>query len=146
VPDGRPLPPTRAIVVVTTLCFPNSSGQTETHWTEDDQIALVRLIVLDGKPIGAVYIRSDLQELHSRFQRYAIIAAIVLSACLLAALLISSIFRKAVADPIVDLSKIAKVVSQDKNYSVRATLSQARSRQMPHGRAGYHNLAHRCLQ
>jgi signal transduction histidine kinase/CheY-like chemotaxis protein len=76
---------------------------------------------LDGKPIGAVYIRSDLQELHSRFQRYAAIAAIVLSACLLAALLISSIFRRAVADPIVDLSKIAKVVSQDKNYSVRAT-------------------------
>jgi signal transduction histidine kinase/CheY-like chemotaxis protein len=97
------------------------SGQTETHWIENDQIALVRLIVLDGKPIGAVYIRSDLQELHSRFQRYAAIAAIVLSACLLAALLISSIFRRAVADPIVDLSKIAKVVSQDKNYSVRAT-------------------------
>ena len=100
---------------------PISPGQTETHWIEDDQIALVRSIVLDGKPIGAVYIRSDLQELHSRFQRYAAIAAIVLSACLLAALLISSIFRRAVADPIVDLSKIAKVVSQDKNYSVRAT-------------------------
>jgi signal transduction histidine kinase/CheY-like chemotaxis protein len=59
--------------------------------------------------------------LNSRFQRYAAIAAIVLSACLLAALLISSIFRRAVADPIVDLSQIAKVVSQDKNYSVRAT-------------------------
>jgi signal transduction histidine kinase/CheY-like chemotaxis protein len=100
---------------------PIPSGQTQTHWIEDDQIALVRSIVLDGKPIGAVYIRSDLQELHSRFQRYAAIATIVLSACLLAALLISSIFRRAVADPIVDLSKIAKVVSQDKNYSVRAT-------------------------
>jgi len=100
---------------------PIPAGQTETHWIEDDQIALVRSIVLDGKPIGAVYIRSDLQELRSRFQRYAAIAAIVLSACLLAALLISSVFRRAVADPIVDLSKIAKVVSHDKNYSVRAT-------------------------
>src|SRR2546422_10860963 len=98
---------------------PISPGQTETHWIEDDQIALVRSIVLDGKPIGAVYIRSDLQELHSRFQRYAAIAAIVLSACLLAALLISSVFRRAVAEPIVDLSKIARIVSQDKNYSVR---------------------------
>src|SRR5689334_15136495 len=45
---------------------PISSGQTESHWIEDDQIALVRSIVLDGKPIGAVYIRSDLQELDSR--------------------------------------------------------------------------------
>ena len=121
-PDGRPFASySRDRGRYNPVLPPTPSVQTETHWTEDDQIALVRSIVLDGKPIGAVYIRSDLQELHSRFQRYAAIAAIVLSACLLAALLISSIFRRAVADPIVDLSKIAKVVSQDKNYSVRAT-------------------------
>ena len=81
----------------------------------------MRAIVLDGKPIGATYIRTDLQEWHSRVQRYAVIAAIVLSACLLAALLISSIFRRTVAEPIVDLSRIAGIVSRDKNYSVRAT-------------------------
>jgi signal transduction histidine kinase/DNA-binding response OmpR family regulator len=121
-PDGRPFASySRDRAPHNPVLLPIPSGQTETHWIENDQIALVRSIVLDGKPIGAVYIRSDLQELHSRFQRYAAIAAIVLSACLLAALLISSVFRKAVADPIVDLSKIAKVVSQDKNYSVRAT-------------------------
>jgi signal transduction histidine kinase/DNA-binding response OmpR family regulator len=121
-PDGRPFASySRGRDRHGPVLPPVSPGQPETHWVEDDQIALVRLIVLDGKPIGAVYIRSDLQELHSRFQRYAAIAAIVLSACLLAALLISSVFRRAVADPIVDLSKIAKVVSQDKNYSVRAT-------------------------
>jgi signal transduction histidine kinase/DNA-binding response OmpR family regulator len=96
------------------------SGQTETHSIKDGQVALVRSIMLDGKLIGTVYIRSDLQELRSRLQRYAAIAAIVLAGCLLAALLISSIFRRAVAEPIVDLSKIAKVVSRDKNYSVRA--------------------------
>jgi signal transduction histidine kinase/DNA-binding response OmpR family regulator len=121
-PDGRPFASySRDRSRYNPVLPPIPSRQTETHWIEDDQIALVRLIVLDGKPIGAVYIRSDMQELHGRFQRYAIIAAIVLSACLLAALLISSVFRRAVADPIVDLSKIAKVVSQDKNYSVRAT-------------------------
>jgi signal transduction histidine kinase/CheY-like chemotaxis protein len=121
-PDGRPFASySRDRDRHSPVLPPIPSRQTETHWIEDNQIALVRLIVLDGKPVGAVYIRSDLQELNSRFQRYAAIAAIVLSACLLAALLISSIFRRAVADPIVDLSKIAKVVSQDKNYSVRAT-------------------------
>src|SRR5258708_36424826 len=121
-PDGQPFAsysrdPGRHAPVLP----PIPPGQTETHWIEDNQIALVRSILLDGKPIGAVYIRSDLQELYSRFQRYAVIAAIVLAACLLAALLISSVFHRVVADPIVDLSKIAKVVSQEKNYSVRAT-------------------------
>ena len=121
-PDGRPFASySRDRSPHNPVLPPIPSSQTETHWIENDQIALVRSIVLDGKAIGAVYIRSDLQELHTRFQRYAAIAAIVLSACLLAALLISSIFRRAVADPIVDLSKIAKAVSHDKNYSVRAT-------------------------
>ena len=121
-PDGRPFASySRAGDGHSPAPPPIPSGQTEAHWIKNEEIALVRSIVLEGKPIGAVYIRSDLQELHSRVQRYAVIAAIVLSACLLAALLISSIFRRAVAEPIVDLSKIAGIVSRDKNYSVRAT-------------------------
>jgi len=121
-PDGRPFASySRTRDGHSPVPPPIPSGQTEAHWIKNEEIALVRSIVLEGKPIGAVYIRSDLQELHSRVQRYAVIAAIVLSACLLAALLISSIFRRAVAEPIVDLSRIAGIVSRDKNYSVRAT-------------------------
>jgi len=121
-PDGRPFASySRDRDRHSPVLPPIPSGQTETHWIEDGQMALVRSVALDGKPIGAVYIRSDLQELHTRLQRYALIAAIVLSACLLAALLISSVFRRAVAEPIVHLSEIARVVSQEKNYSVRAT-------------------------
>jgi signal transduction histidine kinase/CheY-like chemotaxis protein len=97
------------------------SGQTEIHWLKNEEIVLVRSMVFEGKPTGTVYIRSDVEELNRRLMRYAGIAAIVLSACLLAALLISSIFRKAVADPIVRLAEVARVVSRDKNYSVRAT-------------------------
>src|SRR6266478_7912662 len=67
-PDGRPFASySRDRGPHNPVLPPIPSGQTETHWIENDQIALVRSIVLDGKPIGAVYIRSDLQELHSRF-------------------------------------------------------------------------------
>jgi signal transduction histidine kinase/CheY-like chemotaxis protein len=97
------------------------SGQTEILWLKNKEIVLVRSIVFEGKPTGTVYIRSDVEELNRRLMRYAGIAAIVLSACLMAALLISSIFRRAVADPIVRLAEVARVVSRDKNYSVRAT-------------------------
>ena len=97
------------------------SGQAEIHWRKNKEIVLVRSIVFEGKPTGTVYIRSDVEELNRRLMRYAGIAAMVLSACLMAALLISSIFRKAVADPIVRLAELARVVSRDKNYSVRAT-------------------------
>jgi signal transduction histidine kinase/DNA-binding response OmpR family regulator len=97
------------------------SGQAEIHWLKNDEIDLVRSIVFQGKPTGTVYIRSDVEELNGRLRRYAGIAGIVLSACLMAALFVSSIFRKSVADPIVRLAEVAKVVSRDKNYSVRAT-------------------------
>jgi signal transduction histidine kinase/CheY-like chemotaxis protein len=100
---------------------PIPSGQTEAHWFKDRQLVLVHKIVFQGKPTGVVYIRSDLQEMTHRFKRYAGIAAMVLLVSLVAALLVASIFQRAVAEPIVHLAEISRVVSRDKNYSIRAT-------------------------
>jgi signal transduction histidine kinase/CheY-like chemotaxis protein len=96
-------------------------GQAEIHWLRKKEIVLVRSIVFQGKPTAIVYIRSGVEELNRRLERYAGIAAIVLFASLLAALLVSSIFRRAVAEPIVRLAEIAKIVCRDRNYSLRAT-------------------------
>jgi signal transduction histidine kinase/DNA-binding response OmpR family regulator len=96
-------------------------GQAETHWLRNKEIVLVRSIVFQGKPTAIVYIRSGVKELNRRLERYAGIAAIVLLASMLAALLVSSVFRRAVAEPIVRLAEIAKIVSRDRNYSLRAT-------------------------
>ena len=79
------------------------------------------MIVFQGKPTGVVYIRSDLQEMTRRFKRYAGIAAVVLLGSLIAALLVGSVFQRAVAEPIVHLAEISRIVSRDKNYSMRAT-------------------------
>ena len=98
-----------------------SSGQIEVDGLKSKEIILVRSIVFQGKPTGTVYIRSDLQELNRRLVRYAGIGGIVLLASLLAALLVSSIFRRSVAKPIADLAQVAGVISHDKNYSIRAT-------------------------
>jgi signal transduction histidine kinase/DNA-binding response OmpR family regulator len=102
------------------------SGQIEAHRIKDKEIGLARSIVLEGKPAGTVYIRSDLVELNERVKRYASIAAIVLAACLLAALLVSAVFRRSVAEPIVRLAEVARIVSRDKNFSVRATATHGR--------------------
>jgi signal transduction histidine kinase/CheY-like chemotaxis protein len=96
-------------------------NQTEIHSFQDGQLVVVRTIVFEGKPTGTVYIRSDLREMSGRLKQYAGIAAIVLLASLIAALLVASIFQRAVAKPIVHLAEIARRVSRDKDYSVRAT-------------------------
>jgi len=96
-------------------------GQLEHHWFQDGHLVVARKIVFEGKPTGTVYIRSDLQEISRRLKRYAAIAAIVLAASLIAALLVASIFQRAVAQPIVHLAEITRIVSRDKNYSLRAS-------------------------
>ena len=126
-PDGRLFasysrdPGTPAATIPSIL-----SSQIEVHRIKDKEIGLARSIVFEGKPSGTVYIRSDLVELNQRVKRYASIAAIVLLACLLAALLVSAIFRRSVAEPIVRLAEVARIVSRDKNYSVRGTPAQGR--------------------
>jgi signal transduction histidine kinase/CheY-like chemotaxis protein len=96
-------------------------GQIEAHWFRDGELTLAREIMFQGKLAGSVVIRSDLHEMNQRLQRYAGIAAMVLFACLLAAILVASVFQRAVAEPIVHLATIAGSVSENKDYSVRAT-------------------------
>jgi light-regulated signal transduction histidine kinase (bacteriophytochrome)/HAMP domain-containing protein len=82
--------------------------------------------VLQGKPTGTVWIRSDLQEMTDRLNRYAGIAAVVLLGSLIAAFLVGSIFQRTVAEPIVHLAEIARTVSRDQNYAMRATATGKR--------------------
>src|SRR6266403_3288933 len=96
-------------------------GQIEGHWFKDGELVVVRKVIFEGTPTSTVYIRSDLQEMNHRLKRYAVIAAFVLSASLIAAFLVGSIFQRAVAEPIVHLAEITRIVSRDKNYALRAS-------------------------
>ena len=120
--DGRPFATYWRDGKARVLTLPQiPPNQTEIHWFQDGQLVVVRTITFEGKPTGTVYICSDLREMSSRLKQYAGIASIVLLASLIAALLVASIFQRAVAKPIVDLAEIARRVSRDKDYSVRAT-------------------------
>jgi signal transduction histidine kinase len=100
---------------------PIPAGQEDTYWFKDGQLEVIHAIVFRGKRTGTVFILSDLREMTRRLKRYAGIAAIVLLVSLLAALLIASIFQRAVAEPIVHLAETARIVSRDKNYALRGT-------------------------
>jgi signal transduction histidine kinase len=122
--DGKPFANfTRAggDSVVTLPAIP--PGQVETYRFGNSHLILVRKIVFQGNQVGLVYIRADLREIDLRLKRYAAIALTVLLLSLIAALLVSSIFGRSLAKPIVDLAKVAATVSQDKNYSTRASPS-----------------------
>ena len=100
---------------------PGDAGSKTVATFRDDEIIVRQPILFQGKPLGYVYIRSDLAETGQRLQQYGGIAVMVLLFSLLPALLLSAIFRRSVAQPIVELADTARLVSQERNYSVRAT-------------------------
>jgi PAS domain S-box-containing protein len=123
-PDGQPFAaywrdPARQVDPLPSIL----AVQTEIHWFKDKQITVVRPILFLGKPAGVVCIRSDLRQWTASLQRYAIIVAAVLLVSLMAALLTSTATRRAIADPIVRLAETARIVSREKNYSIRAPVT-----------------------
>lgn len=99
----------------------NHSNIDEKVESRSDEIFLVRPIMFQGKKVGAVYIRSSVAALSHRFWRYILIASIVLLVSLIVALLISAVYRRAIVGPIVNLAHTAQSVTEQKNYSLRAT-------------------------
>lgn len=98
-------------------------GQAEVHRFDDEQLVLTRRVVFQGKEAGIVSIASDLQELANRRDEYIGIVAAVWMVSLFAALLMSWLSQRAISGPIAQLAAIARQVSTEKDYGVRAAVS-----------------------
>jgi signal transduction histidine kinase len=88
---------------------------------QNDRLLVFRRIVLDGKTIGTVHIESDLDELQTRLRRYVVIVIGVTAAASLIALLLLSTLQGFVSRPILDMVATARRISDQKDFSVRAT-------------------------
>jgi len=95
-------------------------GETEHHWLNGRRLLLAHRIMFEGASLGVVYISATLNEIGQRARHYLLIAGLILILCMLAALLISSLLRKLVAQPIASLAETARSISRKHDYSVRA--------------------------
>ena len=88
---------------------------------DDNALYLFEPVVYNGKQLGTVYIKADLTErFMDRLMQYAkIVLASSLIACLMA-LLFSFKLQRIITDPILELARTAKTVSEKRDYSVRA--------------------------
>ncbi len=76
-------------------------------------------IVLDGRKIGTVYLISGLGPLYVRLSAFAIASLVVLAGSTLVAILVASKLQRWISDPILELARLEKSVSREKNYSIR---------------------------
>jgi|HubBroStandDraft_4_1064222.scaffolds.fasta_scaffold22281_2 signal transduction histidine kinase/DNA-binding response OmpR family regulator len=87
---------------------------------EGNRLIVSRDIKLDGQMVGVIYLESELVELHQRLVRFAWTVFLILLISSALAMALSSRLQRAVSDPIAHLASVAKTVTGQKNYTVRA--------------------------
>ena len=89
-------------------------------WFEGDRLIVFKSVRLNGQKIGTVCLKSDLEELQDQLRRFAEIVLAILAGTVLLVLLLSSRLQRMILRPIVHLAKVARTVSLEKNYALRA--------------------------
>ena len=102
------------------------AGKTEIHGSINGHVFLMRQLVLEGKNAGTVCILADLSALRRQEWNFAMLVLIVLLVSLGTAMAVASITQRSITGPIVQLSSVARTVSLEKNYSIRATPMESR--------------------
>jgi diguanylate cyclase (GGDEF)-like protein/PAS domain S-box-containing protein len=87
---------------------------------DGESLTLFRGVLLNGERTGSIAIVFDLRGFRSRLFQYAKIAILVLLLSVFATFLASLRFAHSIADPLVQLAAVARRISTDKDYSIRA--------------------------
>ena len=96
---------------------PQSPG----HQFGKSHLALFQPVVQSEKPLGTLYLQSDLTALSQRFQLYGAISLLIMAGSLLVAFLLSNLLQRRISNPIIALAETAVKISEQRNYSLRAT-------------------------
>jgi PAS domain S-box-containing protein len=77
-------------------------------------------VVREDSLLGHLYLESDLRYFYQRVKIYFAIAALIMFGSVIVALVLANRLQKRISDPIVALADTARIVSERRDYSVRA--------------------------
>ena len=104
----------------TTSAFPNFRD-TRYYWFEKGYIQGFEPVLQKGQQKGMLFIKSDLRTMYIQLAFYALIGLALIMTSLLVAFLLSKILQRAISEPILALKQTATAISEQHDYSVRAT-------------------------
>jgi signal transduction histidine kinase/HAMP domain-containing protein len=87
----------------------------------DGQLEFTREMMVDGRLVGALFLRSNLANVRTRMEWYGWIVGGVLLAAAWVALVLARWLHPVVSKPITTLADVAQQVTEQKNYALRAT-------------------------
>ena len=77
-------------------------------------------VVYEQKRLGTLYLKSNMDAMYERFRLYGCIVIVVVAASSLLAYGLSRGFQRQISEPILALTKTARAVADEGDYSVRA--------------------------
>ena len=87
---------------------------------EQGHLVLFHPVVEKNARIGTLYLKSDLQDMQARFRLYAWIVGLVLVVSVAGAFVLAEQLQWRISAPVLALANTAKMVSERKDYAVRA--------------------------
>ena len=87
----------------------------------DQGLTIVHGIVMDGQPVGTLLLQSDLSEVRAVMVMYGVVLAFVLTGTIVFVAFLSGRLEAAITSPILNLTRTAQCVSEQRDYSLRAS-------------------------
>lgn len=91
------------------------------HMFNEDHLTLLKHIYQDGDFIGTVHLESELDVLYDQIRSSIMTTFLIIAVCASLALLLAFKLLRVVSQPITNLIDTANQVSQQRDYSLRAT-------------------------
>ena len=98
--------------------FPRSPDK-EGYRFEKDAFVIFAPVIKDRRPLGTVYIKSDLSALSDRYRIYTVVVIFAIASSILLAYALSTLLQRRIAEPILNLADTARAVSERRDYSLR---------------------------
>ena len=98
-----------------------SSPRPEGTYYENGGIVLSRTVRQGGRAIGSLYLRRSLSDIAAQSTQQMLVLALIAAISLIVGLVLSNKLQRAISDPIVRLANTARGVSDQHDYSLRAT-------------------------
>jgi PAS domain S-box-containing protein len=90
------------------------------HRFEKSHLVVFEPVVEDGRPLGTIYLKSDLRALDERLRVDALVVLLAVVGSIGVAFALSTWLQRRIARPVLTLAEVARAVSERKDYSVRA--------------------------
>ncbi len=90
-------------------------------YDRDGRVELFSPIRLGNARIGTLYVAADARDRNARLRQYGEIAAGIVLFSLLTAFVLAARLQGRISGPIIELARVAALVSRDKSFTVRAS-------------------------